>query len=349
MIKSCISIKLPLLFLISAFFFLSACANSDKAAIDGAAPNTQFKSLLTGFNINWSFLPPLNQDIINVTASLKPQIIRYPGGTISKKWNWQDGTTINQPNRPAHPLNDLLELKKATGAEVIFVLNTIYKTLDDQLSMLRTARDMGIPVKYIEMGNEHYLGKGNNADDSGKHQDNVDKFPTGKEYAEFVNGWVPEIRAEFPDVKIGISMLGRTNNNERLKTWNQLIVDTIEPDNFDAFVYHVYVRPENTIELNETTIPQIIKSRTDVLESVMIDDNSKEVWITEYGVHADTAEKTVTLTSALADYIESIADISMPQVLYTKSESSFFSFLTPPDANKLTALGKMFANRSQSK
>ncbi|HHJ18805.1 MAG TPA: hypothetical protein ENJ84_03080 [Gammaproteobacteria bacterium] len=119
------------------------------------------------------------------------------------------------------------------------------------------------------MGNEHHLGAGDNADDSGKHQDNVASFPTGREYAKFVNGRAPAIREQFPDAKIGITMLGRVNNNrDRLKFWNSLIVENIDHDNFDAYVYHIYVRPDNTIELNETTIAQIIKKRTDILEEV---------------------------------------------------------------------------------
>lgn len=303
----------------------------------------------TGYNINWSFLPELNSSIINAAASLNPDIIRYPGGSVSKTWNWEEGTTSKSPNRTAHPLDDLLALKEATGADVIFVLNTISKTLDNQLEMLRTAQSMGIPIKYIEMGNEHYLGKGNNADDAGNHQDNVKAFPTGKEYAEFVNQWAPAIRDEFPDAKIGITMLGRSNPNQRLRNWNRLIVDNINPDSFDAYIYHIYVRPKHHIKVNQDTIPEIIKQRTDDLQAVMINDKSKAIWITEYGVHADTIENTVALTSALADYIDSMASIGLPQVLYTKSNRTFFSLLQPPNADSLTELGAMFYKRAHRK
>lgn len=324
------------LFILITLLALFGCTESKN--------NTQDEKL-TGMNINWSFLPPLTQDIVDATASLNPKMIRYPGGSVSKTWNWEDGTTSKSINRPPHTLDDLLIIKEATNAKVTFVLNTINKTLENQLELLRTARAMGIPIEYIEMGNEHYLGKGNNADDAGNHQDNVDAFPTGKEYAEFVNNWSPAIRDEFPDAKIGISMLARTNKNTRLQTWNDLIVSTIEAKNFDAYIYHIYVRSNSSLELNDENISEIIKERTDIFESVKIDDNSKKVWITEYGVHADTLDKTVTLTSALADYIEAEADIALPQVLYTKSSSTFFSMLTAPDADALTALGEMFAER----
>ena len=338
-----------MVFLFIMYLTLSACNSNPSEVSDNSSnnpsDNNSYETELIGFNINWSFLPDLNEDIVGATVSLNPDIIRYPGGSVSKTWDWETGTTSKSPNRPAHTLDDLFTLKDATSAEVVFVLNTITRDLDNQLELLRTAQGMGISINYIEMGNEHYLGKGNNSDDAGNHQDNVEAFPTGKEYAEFVNDWAPRIKAEFPNAKIGISMLGRTNKNERLQTWNQLIVENIIPENFDAYVYHIYVRPDNDIELNDENIAEIIQERTDVLESVMIDDDSKKVWITEYGVHADTLESTVILTSALADYVESIADISMPQVLYTKSDKTFFSLLASPDADYLTELGEMFSER----
>ena len=333
--------------LVTIAFVLAACSG-DETLPDGSLNNdADTGSILTGYNINWSFLPALNSDIVDVAASLNPKIIRYPGGSISKSWDWEKGGSNKFENRPIHTLDDLLQLKEATNAKVIFVLNTINKSLENQLSMLRTAQGMGVEINYIEMGNEHYLGKGNNTDDAGNHQDNVDAFPTGKEYADFVNNWAPAIRAEFPNAKIGITMLGRTNSNERLNTWNDLIVQNINDSSFDAFIYHIYVRPDNDIELDENTIPEIIAKRTDDFELVKINNDAKEVWITEYGVHADTMEKTVVLSEALADYIDSIADIAMPQVLYTKSTRTFFSLLATPDADYLTDLGEMFQQRWQ--
>ena len=337
------------LFIVTLLLTLNACADTKKStasdATDNSSSSTETVKKYTGININWSFLPELNQNILDATKALKPKMIRYPGGTVSQTWSWEDGTTSKAKKRTPHTLDDLLSLKQATDSEVIFVLNILSKPLDNQLELLRTARDMGIAINYIEMGNELYLGKGNNLDDSGKHQENVKAFPTGKEYAKLVNEWAPAIRAEFPKAKIGISILARINKDQRLKTWNESIIDTIKSASFDAYIYHIYVNPDNSLTLNDNNISQIIKERTDIFESVQIDDDSKQVWITEYGVHADTLEKTVTLSSALADYIEANADIALPQVLYTKSDRTFFSMLTPPDADSLTALGKLFSKR----
>lgn len=298
----------------------------------------------TGPNINWGSLPELDENILDAVASLNLNMIRYPGGSVSKAWSWEEGTSNKPGNRAPHTLDDLVLMQEATNGKVTFVLNTIHKTLENQLELLRTAQNMGISIEYIEMGNEHYLGKGGNVDDSGKHQDNVDAFPTGKEYAEFVNEWASAIRDEFPDAKIGITMLARTSRNERLNTWNDLIVETVEAENFDAYIYHIYVNPDNSLELNDTNIANIIKTRTDTFELEKIDDASKEVWITEYGIHTDTLEKTVILYEALAEYIESNTDLAMPQVLY-KQKDSLTAMIASPNATSLTELGEMFSER----
>jgi len=330
------------IFVISILFL--GCLNKQESTNDKSfEEDTQHKKSLpimhtdklTGVNINWSFLPKLDQGILDATASLHPKMIRYPGGTISKIWDWESGTST-KGNREAHTLDDLLRLQKATNAKVIFVLNTIQKTLENQLNLLRSARDMGIKIEYIEMGNEHYLGK---------FQYDLEAFPTGADYAKFVNRWAKAIRKEFPDAKIGISMFSRVSRDERKSAWNESILKNISRENFDAYVYHIYISAQNVGELTAKRVENIIKERTDTYESVKIDDPSKEVWITEYGVRTDTIEKTLLLTNALADYIESHADIALPQVLYTKSDKSFFSMLKAPNANSLSTLGEMFANR----
>ncbi|MCK4441924.1 MAG: hypothetical protein KAU90_07940, partial [Sulfurovaceae bacterium] len=316
-------IKYLILIIILGLF---GCDNSYKSTeytynSDNNNSSIEITKKLRGANINWSFLPEISQGLLDATNSLNPEIIRYPGGTISKTWNWKDGTTT-KGNRTPHILDDLLILQKATNTKVIFVLNIIHKTLENQLELLRTAQSMGITINYIEMGNELYLGSEVTSDDSGKYQDNVDAFPSGTEYAQLINKWSPIIYNEFPNVKIGISMFSRVSNDERKKRWNDLVTKEIKPKNFDAYVYHIYISTDNSIELNSSTIPDIIKERIDAYKSVKVNDDSKEVWITEYGVHTDTIEKTVTLTKALADYIETHVNLALAQVLYTKSKTS---------------------------
>jgi len=303
---------------------------------------------LNGYNINWSFLPKLSEGLLQSAASLKPKLIRYPGGTVSKTWDWKTGKTSKRKRDVAHPLIDLRQMARATGAEVIFVLNTISSSLEDQVEMLKTARAMGVPVRYIEMGNEHYLGKGGNLDDSGKHQDNVKTFPTGKAYAQLVNRWAGVLKQAFPGVKIGTTMLGRkARGTSRQRNWNHDILSVIDKRLFDAYIYHVYVHTRRDPVATQAQQYAVVQKRIRDLKEVMIKDKSKEIWVSEYGIHDADEERVVAMTSMLADAIESFADIATPQVLYTRSKRTFFSLLKKPDAVGLTKLGKMFQKRAK--
>ena len=233
---------------------------------------------LNGYNINWSFLPKLSEGLLQSAASLKPKLIRYPGGTVSKTWDWKTGTTYKRKKDVAHSLTDLKQMTDATDAEVIFVLNTISSSLEDQIEMLKTVRSMGIPVRYIEMGNEHYLGKGGNLDDSGKHQDNVKAFPTGKAYAQMVNRWAGVLKQAFPEAKIGITMLGRkARGASRQCNWNHDILSVIDKRLFDAYIYHVYVHTRRDPVATQAQQHAVVQKRIEDLKEMMVKDRSKEI------------------------------------------------------------------------
>jgi len=320
--------------------FATIC-NSADVTLKKTANYTKYKVPLTGFNINWSFLPVLNDKFINVTKSLKPKIIRYPGGTISNSWDWQQGLSTKYPRRAIHKIEDLVKMQKGTNADVIFVLNVISSTFKNQLELLKNAQKLGISIKYIEIGNEQYLS-------SKKFGYNVKKFPSGKDYAKYANTWAAKLKKEFPRVKIGIVLLGRTNKNPRLQKWNSLVIDNIKAKNYDAFIYHIYLKFPNYIKLNPDNIARIIHKRIKYFEKSKVSNPKKQIWITEYGAHANSEEKTVEVTAKLADYIDSIADISMAHILFLKTRKrkySFFSMISTNNETKLTKLGQMFKTR----
>lgn len=303
--------------------------------------------VLEGYNINWSFLPKLNPVLLQNAAALHPEIIRYPGGTVSKTWQWRSGRTTKRYRDTPHLLKDLHTMVTATGAQVTFVLNLIHATLEDQLAMLDAAQNMGIPIRYIEMGNEYYLGKGTNIDDSGEHGENVLAFPGGRDYALAVNRWVPKIRSRFPEAKIGISLLGRSvRHYPRQKEWNRSVITAIRPDAFDACIYHVYVHHK---VWESDSLSRRIRTRVADLKRNMVDIPDKEIWITEYGVHTVSARQTALATRLLADQLEPLADILLPHILFNRSQKQHFSLLIPPGGEMFTPLGKMFLQRAEEK
>lgn len=176
--------------------------------------------------------------LIEVFRQLSPGHVRYPAGTIANYWDWRRGWFIEGmevpnglhliPENP-YPLEDLKTVWEATGAEPVYVVNMLHSTLDEQLAMLRAARDLGLPVRWVELGNEYYLST----------KDYVARFPDAKSYAEESRRWTEAIRAEFPTAKVAVvGAAVRATDDERRQTWNrELLAAWPDPE---AITLHVY-------------------------------------------------------------------------------------------------------------
>ncbi len=279
-----------------------------------AVDNTQQTSTaLTGFNSKWSYIPrPDSPDygtFINHVKSLKPQALRYPGGTITHRWDWQKGI-INKHRKgtETNPIEHLTELVTQTHTEIIFVLDIVHRSLEDQIQMLKASK---IPIKYIELGNEIYS------------RDYKKVFPTGKDYADRVNLWTPEIRKHFPDAKLSISLLGRTARGSRLKQWNRLVTDNVKDT--DAYTYHIYAK-------NKSTVAERIKE----YEQNRILKKGIEIWVTEYGIKSEKAftpeeqKQYLLQLDQLRQYVEQNSQIALCHILITKDFS--------PKSNNFSAI-----------
>ena len=143
------------------------------------------------------------------------QLFRYPAGTIANTWDWDEGrldplvpdedlidwVVLDRRNHPdkRYPLEDLAVLHRETGADVVFVLNMLTRDLDHSLRGLRRARDLGIPVRYVEMGNELFFNLPLESR----------RFPTPEDYGRISSEWIAAIKAEFPGLKCAIVAGGR--------------------------------------------------------------------------------------------------------------------------------------------
>lgn len=295
--------------LVSVLLFFMACTK-DKSPV-----NTPPK-LITGFNLKWRNLPPVaNPQMMQQIRLLKPQVLRYPGGSITHDWNWQTGLpTIPLANDVVHPIADVKYVQQQTGVDIMFVLDVVHRTVEDQILMMQSA---AVPVKYIELGNELY------ADDMEA------TFPTGKEYADTVNAWYPKLKAAFPNAKMSAVMIAKSvsgNLKPRQDQWNNLVHANITVP-VQAYTYHIYIADGETLA-----------ERITRFESVFLKNTGKELWVSEYSSMDGDLNKIL----ALADYVDGIADISMSHTLYTIAGN--FSKLTP-DGNTLTTEGQAFVAR----
>jgi hypothetical protein len=133
-------------------------------------------------------------DAGRLLAALSPGTLRWPGGTEADYFSWTTGRDTEAPRSFSFTLSDLLAAYRATGAPPIFDLNVLAPgnrtNVADQLGMLRAAAALGLPVRYVEIGNELYGGVGRAA------------FPDGAAYGKTVALYVRALHAAFPGVQV---------------------------------------------------------------------------------------------------------------------------------------------------
>jgi hypothetical protein len=180
-----------------------------------------------------------------VTA-LSPGFIRVQGGTTSQWLDWRTGMFDQSPDSPYVGANagrqpilmsDWADLLRATGAQPVYDLNVVTSTPADQVAMLHAAQDLGMPVKYVELGNELYIG-----DKTYKKL-----YPTGADYALAMNHWIDVLRGAFPGLRIAVSAADTSSTlfagfyGKRYTSWNDLLYADIR--GADAVALHPYWFP----------------------------------------------------------------------------------------------------------
>lgn len=307
--------KFKLIIILSFFITIIACK---KNVIQGGVNNSTItnagipneitlsnnanKTPKVGFMSNYLNKPSWrNSSFIDSVKKLGLEIIRYPGGTESQYFDWQTGRSIPASNwsptglqnhtyigtvpHVSYPLSELKYFYDNTGVKPIFCLNLLTKNLSNQLQMLNTARGMGIPVEYIELGNELFF----------PDADFVSKYPTPADYvSDIKNSWIPAIQVQFPTAKIAVigsyNFTTDLNGNTvptRISSWNNSVYNQISTN--QAITFHYYL-PPNTTTLNNPVISQALAApfkHWPVLKQTTISTvpPGMDIFVTEYNLN----------------------------------------------------------------
>ncbi|MBC8122792.1 MAG: hypothetical protein H7Y22_13245 [Gemmatimonadaceae bacterium] len=225
---------------------------------------------------------------------LEPGNLRYPGGTNANYWDWQKGRVSpdlkdlrNGMDKIKNPviygIEELQIAIEATGAMPIFNLNMLTADLDSQLALLRAAKRARLPIQFVELGNEYYIG----------FPDYKKIFPSSEDYGRESTRWIKAIRAEFPNVEIaavGVSDKGG-RENPRARDWNKGLFRTLK--DADAVTLHVYTSsglPQNkTAKMTPEDAPDILGRAFERWERMKVKDfpslpQGTQAWITEYSL-----------------------------------------------------------------
>lgn len=233
-----------------------------------------------------------NKAFRDTAASIRFRMIRYPGGTISDFWDWKAGWFVDSKSdrkletdpvmmnnlikyqKTPHSPSSIRELKllvDETNCSVLFTLNMLTRSLDDQIAMLKNAESMGIPVKWVELGNEYNI----------KRSAGREKYPEPEIYGDSCKAWISVIKQNFPDAKVAI-IGGNKPYSPDVKNWNNEVLR--EASNADAIVAHIYPLPGTFIDKDGINFQRLYTAFKQRVRQEGFDNVSKNIWVTEFNV-----------------------------------------------------------------
>ena len=220
-------------------------------------------------------------------AVMPGAILRIPGGTPSQWINWKTGQLIDAPgspfstvdqNRTVLTLRDWASIVHRTRATPLWDLNVLTSTLPDQLVMLHAARKLGLPVRFVELGNELW-------DPEAPY---VARYPTGASYGAAMNSWITAIHRQFPKALVAVSGADESDpqlngGGSRYLAWNQGLLSTVKGE--DAIAIHPYwslpdLQPPGSNV--EATLTAGQKAWAGFAESLDTLPRGLRVWLTEW-------------------------------------------------------------------
>ncbi|MEM6254369.1 MAG: hypothetical protein AAF821_15740 [Cyanobacteria bacterium P01_D01_bin.156] len=300
-----------------------------------------FNNNQTAINRPWS--RPYNNRLFQ---SVSPANIRYPGGTVSTYWDYANDRFFNTlkehfvlqwvrhpiKKQALNPIEEMGMLQSRMGNDfgIVFVANlttdqsipapkplssTWHNELDQRINVfieaLKRAENSGAAIRYVELGNEYYFGKGTEPYISGLSKIQCFRkcpgvFPgDGRHYAIAANIAAKKIKDAFPNVRVAAIAADATErHSKRRRKWNDVVVSLYDRSVIDALSVHYYHSPPEGINMSDPdVISDILKEWNDTWKvtqrgsqnvSTMPISRSHQwdVWYTEYGAFITDPRRT---------------------------------------------------------
>jgi hypothetical protein len=229
-------------------------------------------------------------------AALAPGTVRWPAGTSANYWVWTKGQPVGDPYMTPNPtpdfhssLSDLQKEYLKTKVPPVFVLNVMTSTLADQEAMLKQAQADGLPIDYVELGNELNLCF---------NPDYAKYFATGVSYGQQVVGpWTLALHNLFPTIQVAAvaGFEDKTSNCVRDRTWNKDVHTGIQNSGTngrmpDDYIEHVHPGFDNDVTASNVGTflagPDSWPSKVQYpVDGADVDYKlPKPIWITEYSL-----------------------------------------------------------------
>lgn len=270
-----------------------------------------------------------NPGFLSALAALRPQAIRVFGGTPANFWDWRTGTYVRSRRIPSTlgalrdhvhvTLVDWARVVGAGGATPVFDLNMFTSDLRSQLTMLHAARRLGMPVRYIELGNELYLPQ------------YAIRFHSGRAYARVASRWIAAIKRAFPGVAIAADAYpGRDSNSgtvdRRELRWNAELLGTLRGES--ALSLHAYftsgLAPRDSLAspaMAERMLGAPARRWAALAHLIAQLPAKVKIWVTEWNLFDTVARVHGTWAQGLAVAAFGIELLSAPRVAESDYET----------------------------
>lgn len=194
---------------------------------------------------------------------------------------WRQLNRYNAKRPKYNTITDFNHGLKQTESDAIFCLNLISSSISNEIAMLKKASAEGIPVKYIELGNEL-----NGSSLLSKHF-----YPTTQSYVDTCLKWAEEIWKIFPHAEIGL-----IGGDKRAKDWNEKLTSAFQTTfpnkkNQLSFILHYYThfkKPSYNLSLSNEYKQFIGLTQLDISKKLnhwnWNETKDFTTWVTEYNV-----------------------------------------------------------------
>jgi hypothetical protein len=271
-------------------------------------------SLILGVNQafqtgEWTFEDPQLSRAFAITGV---KAVRFPAGTNGSFWDWKDSQyveddlllSIGPPSwyerhsrqkakvatRPmgTFGVDRYAAMCERLGVEPEWCPNFVTRTPEYAAEMFEFLHEKGLPVRYVELGNEYSGG-------AFKRQ-----FPSGASYMQAATGLVDVIRQLYPQVQIGAVAHGghlfsvddrdeeSGSGGVRGDTWNDQLLDY--RSFYDAWIVHGYLAdPAQLRKQSPDRFPDALLAMPQVAMSRAADYSRTHLgglplWLTEYNI-----------------------------------------------------------------
>ncbi len=307
---------------------------------------TEINKGIVGFNAPFVFGKQLDKrpEFTSLGQELSPTLLRFPGGTLAnyyhptgvgygikknevKGWGVIRSAYNDQKKETVNALYNYIDHAKKIGNKTLVVANVLYGTPEETLFVIKELKSAGLEIAGVELGNELYFGEYRK------------KFPNVETYIKKVKPFAEAIRANYPDLKIGViaaKTTGEAGGSVGSASFANSWVQELSKETFyDAYIVHGYIDDGACNRLLGKSFDQTfdcVNTTTDVINinyAKKLEENmqgafsGKEMWYTEWNIKSP--QNTAGNTLAHAFYItESLMNFND----YNKNNNNKLTYAT---------------------